>query len=73
MFDPEKTARSLTGEQKRRLQAIAQAQKALPWEDVDEGLCASKLVGLMTGPLDEPLAEISQKGWDVLSIIARQR
>lgn len=72
MFDPEQTARSLTDEQKRRLQAIAQAEKALPWEDVDDGLEVMELVGQYTGIFDERLATMGRYGWQVLQAMARQ-
>lgn len=73
MFDPAPKLASLTAAQLGRLMSIAKAEKALPWRArTDDRLLKMKLIGKMTGPLDEPLASISREGWTVLNHMARR-
>lgn len=72
MLDPNEMARSLTLAQKSRLIEIAKAHKALPWRSrVDDRLLKLKLIGKMSGVLDEPLASIGRDGWTVLNFMSR--
>lgn len=70
---PAEALQSLTAAQRQRLLDIVKAQKALPWKRGDDRLKTLKLIGKMTGPLDEPLAELARDGWTVLNWMARQR
>lgn len=69
---PAEALKSLTAAQRQRLLDIVKAQKALPWKRGDDRLKALKLIGKMTGPLDEPLAELARDGWTVLNWMGRQ-
>lgn len=68
---PAELLQSLTAAQRKRLLAIVKAQKALPWKRGDDRLQRLKLVAKMTGPFNEPLAEISRDGWSVVNLMAR--
>lgn len=70
-IDPAEIILLLTAAQKQRLIQIAKAEKALPWQTVDEQLQCKGLVGKMTGPLNEPLASIGRDGWTVLNFMGR--
>lgn len=72
-IDPADILGKLSAAQRQRLVDIARAQKALPWKRGDDRLKALKLIGKMTGPLDEPLAEISHDGWTVLNWMGRKK
>lgn len=72
-IDPAEIHAKLSAAQRQRLVDIARSQKALPWKRGDDRLKALKLIGKMTGPFDEPLAEIAHDGWTVLNWIGRKR
>lgn len=71
--DPAEVYAKLSAAQRQRLVDIARAQKALPWKRGDDRLKTLKLIGKMTGPLDEPLAELARDGWTVLNWMGRRR
>lgn len=72
-FDPRTAAASLDRAERRRLVEIAQAEKALPWIEVDDVLEALEFVARYRGVFDEPLASIGRYGWQVLDAIGRYR
>lgn len=62
----------ITNSERRRLIAIAKAEKALPWDETDETLALKGLVTRYHDVMDAPLASISGAGWNALKAISRR-
>lgn len=73
MLDPANIASRLTGPQQRRLIALANAGKSLPWNRTDEALKALRLVQRYTGISDDTYAEINGQGLAVVRVLVESR